>query len=76
MYVRYFMWNFVGRQDDVQGNFDVLHGNWLSGINFIDKIRLGNQDKITEDAKKIKQEIHIFFSLYSRSNWFFLYIQI
>ena len=71
MYVRYFMWNFVGRQDDVQGNFDVLHGNWLSGINFIDEIRLGNQTKITDDAKNNKARNTYFFSLNSRSNWFF-----
>ena len=32
MYIRYFMWNFVGRQDDVQGNYDILHGNWISGF--------------------------------------------
>ena len=61
MYVRYFMWNFVGRQDDVQGNFDVLHGNWLSGINFIDEIRLGNQTKITDDAKNNKARNTYFF---------------
>ena len=35
MYWRYFMWNFTGRQDDVQGRFD-LHGNWISGINAVD----------------------------------------
>jgi hypothetical protein len=53
MYLRYFMWNFAGRQNDVQGygiddaaNKDVAKGNWISGIPFIDKMRLGNQDKI------------------------------
>ena len=61
MYVRYFMWNFVGRQDDVQGNYDILHGNWLSGINFIDEIRLGNQAKITDDAKNNKARNTYFF---------------
>ena len=40
MYGRYFMWNFAGRQDDIQGNLD-NHGNWLSGIGFIDEMRLG-----------------------------------
>jgi len=45
MYWRYFMWNFSGRQDDVQGRYDNLHGNWISGISFIDQLRLGNQKK-------------------------------
>ncbi len=42
MYFRYFMWNFSGRQNDNQGHGDVLNGNWLTGIGFIDKIRLGH----------------------------------
>ena len=42
MYWRYFMWNFTGRQDDKQGQYTNLHGNWLSGIKFIDEIRLGS----------------------------------
>ncbi len=61
MYVRYFLWNFVGRQDDVQGNFNILHGNWLSGIPFIDEIRLGNQSQISEDAKNNKARNTYFF---------------
>ena len=40
MYFRYFMWNFAGRQSDVQGNGEVTNGNWLSGINFIDEMVL------------------------------------
>lgn len=40
MYWRYFMWNFTGRQDDIQGKYD-MHGNWISGINFIDEWHLG-----------------------------------
>ena len=40
MYWRYFMWNFSGRQDDIQGKMD-LHGNWMTGINFIDSYLLG-----------------------------------
>lgn len=46
MYWRYFMWNFVGRQNDIQGHGDILHGNWLSGIKFIDEARLGDQDNL------------------------------
>ncbi len=48
MYFRYFMWNFVGRQNDVQGHGGLLHGNWLSGINFIDEMRLGEQNNLPE----------------------------
>ena len=44
MYGRYFMWNFVGRQNDTQGRLDIFNGNWLSGIDFIDEARLGSQE--------------------------------
>lgn len=44
MYIRYFMWNFAGRQNDIQGHGDQLNGNWMSGFNFIDNARLGNQN--------------------------------
>ncbi len=44
MYYRYFMWNFSGRQNDVQGLGNKIHGNWKSGIPFIDRWRLGPQD--------------------------------
>ncbi len=43
MYWRYFMWNFVGRQNNIEGQGEIDHGNWISGINFIDRWRLGNQ---------------------------------
>lgn len=43
MYWRYFMWNFAGRQNDIQGHGDQMRGNWLSGISAIDEIRLGSQ---------------------------------
>lgn len=46
MYLRYFMWNFAGRQNDLQGHGDVLKGNWISGIPFIDNARLGPQEKL------------------------------
>ncbi|MCK0108474.1 DUF2723 domain-containing protein [Flavobacteriaceae bacterium S0825] len=50
MYWRYFMWNFTGRQDDIQGKYD-MHGNWISGINFIDEIHLGlPQDNLPSDV--------------------------
>jgi hypothetical protein len=46
MYFRYFMWNFAGRQNDIQGHGGVLNGNWLSGVKFIDEWRLGDQDHL------------------------------
>lgn len=46
MYLRYFMWNFVGRQNDIQGHGNVVDGNWISGIKFIDQARLGNQSDL------------------------------
>ena len=49
MYVRYLLWNFVGRQSDVQGKYD-NEGNWLSGINFIDEIFLGSQKNLPQDV--------------------------
>jgi hypothetical protein len=48
MYFRYFMWNFAGRQNDIQGHGGVLHGNWLSGVKFVDEMRLGSQDNLPD----------------------------
>ncbi|TNE55640.1 MAG: DUF2723 domain-containing protein [Bacteroidetes bacterium] len=45
MYWRYFMWNFAGRQNDIQGHGDVMRGNWISGISMIDNMRLGDQSE-------------------------------
>ena len=54
MYWRYFMWNFSGRQNDEQGHGDARNGNWMSGLNFIDKHHIGDQTKapafITQNA--------------------------
>ncbi len=61
MYWRYLMWNFTGRQNDKQGNYDVLNGNWMSGVPFIDDLRLGNQNEIDEDAKNNKARNTYFF---------------
>jgi hypothetical protein len=50
MYWRYFMWNFSGRQDDIQGKMD-LHGNWITGINFVDEYLLGiSQENLPSDV--------------------------
>ena len=60
MYWRYFMWNFVGKQDDIQGRYD-NHGNWLSGIEFIDSARLGSQKNLPSDIQNNKGRNTYFF---------------
>jgi hypothetical protein len=62
MYLRYFMWNFAGRQNDIQGYGGILYGNWMSGINFIDEARLGPQDKLTSYLKNHKSR-NMYFML-------------
>ncbi len=62
MYWRYFMWNFAGRQNDIQGNGELEHGNWLSGIPAIDNARLGNQDMLPSDLKENKGH-NVFYCL-------------
>ena len=66
MYFRYFLWNFAGRQNDIQGHDEyyqgdgmiykgsLTRGNWLSGINFIDKERVGTQDNLPETMKQFE----------------------
>ncbi|HEU0137031.1 MAG TPA: DUF2723 domain-containing protein [Flavobacterium sp.] len=61
MYWRYLMWNFVGRQNDNQGKYDNLDGNWLSGIKFIDEMHLGSQDNLPSDAANNKARNTYFF---------------
>lgn len=51
MYVRYFMWNFAGRQNDVQSHGGIINGNWITGIPFVDNILVGDQTYISEKAK-------------------------
>jgi hypothetical protein len=51
MYFRYFMWNFVGRQNDIQGDGGPLNGNWISGIKLIDTMVIGSQDKLPDEMK-------------------------
>ena len=63
MYWRYFMWNFVGRQNQVHAPDpgDIFHGNWESGIKFIDNIRLGDQSNAPAPLKDDKGKNHYFF---------------
>ncbi|MCP2027035.1 hypothetical protein L1276_002179 [Flavobacterium sp. HSC-32F16] len=61
MYWRYLMWNFVGRQSDVQGKYDNLDGNWISGIKALDSIHLGSQDNLPSDVLNNKGRNVYFF---------------
>lgn len=63
MYWRYFMWNFAGRQNDIQGNGEVNHGNWISGISFIDDARLGDQSLLPDELGKGNKGHNVFFML-------------
>lgn len=60
MYWRYFMWNFAGRQNDLQGLGNVRDGNWISGIPFYDNLRLGDQSKLPESLKHNKAHAPLF----------------
>ena len=62
MYWRYFMWNFAGRQNDLQGNGEPEHGNWLSGFSWLDNWRLGNQDWLPDELKENKGH-NVFYCL-------------
>ncbi|MEI7470853.1 MAG: DUF2723 domain-containing protein [Chitinophagaceae bacterium] len=63
MYLRYFMWNFAGKQNDLQGVYmgNVRDGNWQSGISFLDKARLGDQSKLPDSLKNNKANNKLFF---------------
>lgn len=61
MYWRYFLWNFVGRQNDLQGVGGSLKGNWISGIDFIDELYIGSQDNLPSDLKNNKGRNTYFF---------------
>ncbi len=62
MYWRYFMWNFTGRQNDIQGKYDDFNGNWISGISFIDKWNLGmSQENLPSDVLNNKSRNTYYF---------------
>lgn len=64
MYGRYFMWNFVGRQNDVQGHGSVLEGNWISGIKPIDNVLVGGQDNLsTSERENLARNTYFFLPL-------------
>ena len=62
MYWRYFMWNFAGRQNDIQGNGELEHGNWITGIKLYDDARLGDQDMLPDELKNNKGH-NVFYCL-------------
>ena len=62
MYWRYFMWNFAGRQNDIQGNGELEHGNWITGISAIDNMMYGDQDKLPDELKENKGH-NVFYCL-------------
>ena len=62
MYWRYFMWNFAGRQNDMQGSGEPEHGNWITGISFIDNWMLGDQSKLPQELKDNKGH-NVFYCL-------------
>jgi hypothetical protein len=63
MYFRYFMWNFAGRQNDIESQGGIENGNWVSGINFIDSWRLGNQRNLPESMKSPHRTHYYFLPL-------------
>ena len=62
MYWRYFMWNFAGRQNDIQGQGEIEHGNWITGIPFIDKMLVGDQSLLPSELKNNKGH-NVFYCL-------------
>ena len=63
MYWRYFMWNFAGRQNDLQGNGESYLGNWISGIPLLDNARLGDQTYLPDEFGKGNKGHNVFYML-------------
>ena len=62
MYWRYFMWNFAGRQNDLQGSGEIEHGNWITGISFIDNFLVGDQSLLPQELQNNKGH-NVFYCL-------------
>lgn len=62
MYWRYFMWNFAGRQNDIQGNGELEHGNWITGVPFIDNAMYGDQSLLPKSIRENKGH-NVFYCL-------------
>ncbi|KAA6307421.1 hypothetical protein EZS27_040910, partial [termite gut metagenome] len=63
MYWRYFMWNFAGRQNDIQGNGEIEHGNWMTGIPFIDNLLISNQEMMPQELKEGNKGHNVYYCL-------------
>lgn len=74
MWWRYFMWNFSGRQNDEQHRYEISKGNWITGINFIDSMRLGNQSDLPDHMKNDPSR-NVYFALPFLLGLFGLYYQ-
>ncbi len=61
MYLRYFMWNFAGRQNDQQGHGEATYGNWISGVDFIDRFRVGSKNNMPEELSNIPSRNEYYF---------------
>ena len=61
MYFRYFMWNFAGKQNDTQGHGDFQNGNWISGVDSIDELRIGSRDTLTQEMQDNKGLNKLFY---------------
>src|SRR5690606_26350082 len=61
MWWRYFMWNYAGRQNDYEGQGEVKNGNWISGIKFLDKARVGDLDKMADGYRNNKARNEYYF---------------
>ncbi len=73
MYVRYFLWNFVGRQNDIQGSGEPEHGNWITGISWLDNLRLGDQKAFYRNlCSRIKAQCFLWLAVFIRTTWYLL----
>jgi len=63
MYLRYFMWNFVGRQNDIEGHGGIKNGNWISGLTFLDEWRLGKQTELPQSMQNSARNTYFFLPL-------------
>ncbi|MDO4462688.1 MAG: DUF2723 domain-containing protein [Bacteroidia bacterium] len=73
MYWRYFMWNFSGRQNDIQSHGELIHGNWITGIPFIDNAMLGDQDLLPDSLKNNKGRNRYFMLPFLLGLWGLFY---
>lgn len=63
MYWRYFMWNFAGRQNDIQGQGEIEHGNWITGIPFVDKFLIGGDQSLVPSDLKNNKGRNVYYCL-------------